>query len=268
MKAKKKVTPTSKTRPEKSAKKGSSHKPEKQPGKEARRLPLSRERILLAALSIADTEGLDALSMRRIAAALKVEAMSLYKHIADKEQLLDGLVDLVLEKIEIPSLDGTGLTWQQAMTVRAHSARRAFSAHPWAVAVFESRKRPSETRIRYGDGILRILRQAGFSVVMAYRAFLLLDSYIYGFLSQELNWAIDEDQIPDLARTMMPFLEQAPYFKELMQHAMSTTSQNQFDREFEFGLQMILSSLESYRHDPGPKAFKSGLLFFPVGGFF
>lgn len=186
--------------------------------------------------------------MRRLASALKVEAMSLYKHIADKEELLDGLVDLVIAQIDVPVLSaGEVSRWKEAMAERARSARLQFKAHPWAIALFESRKRLSAVRIQYAERVLAILRQAGFSVVMAYRAFLLLDSYIYGFLVQELNWSVTEEQLPDFARSMVPLLQKAPYLTEVMEQAMHTASTDAFTEEFEFGMQLILDQLDRYR---------------------
>jgi AcrR family transcriptional regulator len=206
--------------------------------------------VLAAALAMADRSGVESLSMRKLAGRLGVEAMSLYKHVANKDEVLDGLVDLVVGQIAVPA---TGTGWRTAMQARAISARQVFRRHPWAAALFESRASASPVRLGYADSVLGLLRQDGFSVAMAYRAFVLLDSYIYGFTLQELNWPRAEDQQPRVLEQLKASLprEQYPNLAEAMTHVMAAMAASGaasiYDVEFEYGLDVILDSLEPLR---------------------
>ncbi len=142
--------------------------------KKTPRLPLTRERVLRAALALADEGGIEALTMRGLGQALGVEAMSLYNHVANKEEVLDGLVDLVFGEIELRCDRG----WKQAMRRRAISAREALARHRWAIGLMESRVHPGPANLRHHDSVLRCLREAGFSMAMAAHAYSPLDSYI------------------------------------------------------------------------------------------
>jgi AcrR family transcriptional regulator len=142
-----------------------------------RRLPLSRERVLRAAVAFADEAGIASLSMRKLGEAVGVEAMSLYNHVANKGELLDGMIDFVFGEIELPAGDAD---WKAAVYQRAVSARRVLSRHPWAIALMESRTSPGPATLRHHDAVIGNLRQGGFSVEMAAHAFSLLDSYTYG----------------------------------------------------------------------------------------
>ena len=157
-----------------------------------KREPLGRAVVLQAALGIADCEGLDALSMRRLGQALKVEAMSLYNHVANKDDLLDGIVDLVLSEMDLPR---PGDEWKDAMRRRARSARDVLSRHPWAIGLLESRtSNSSPRRLGYYDAVLGVrLRGAGFSNQLAMRAFSILDAYIAGFIVQQRSLAFRDD---------------------------------------------------------------------------
>ena len=153
------------------------------PGPEPR-APLSRERVLRTAVALADEDGLESLTMRELGLRLGVEAMSLYNHVAGKDDLLDGMVDLVVGEIDLPS-DAVG--WKEAMRRRAISAQAVFSRHPWASALIDSRESSGLERLRYFEWVIGTLRRAGFSIELAARAFSVLDSYIYGFGRQRLN---------------------------------------------------------------------------------
>ena len=156
-------------------------------GMEARvetRAPLSKARVLQAAVDLADRSGIDALSMRKLGQALGVEAMSLYNHVANKDELLDGMVDVVFGQIELPQ---PGAEWKPAMRQRAMSAREVLARHPWAIGLMESRMRPGPATLRHHDAVIGCLRQDGFSVAMAAHAYALLDSYVYGFALQQAN---------------------------------------------------------------------------------
>ena len=150
------------------------------------RVPLSKERIFQAAIDVADREGLQALTMRRLGAELGVEAMAVYKHVSGKDDILDGMVELVVSLIETP---GHGMDWRDAMRRRARSARDVLSRHSWAIGLLDSRRSMGPTQLRYVDSVLGSLRSAGFSIHDAAHAFSLLDSYVYGHVVQEMSWS-------------------------------------------------------------------------------
>lgn len=208
-----------------------------------KRLPLDRDRVLRAALALADKAGVEALTMRRLGAKLGVEAMSLYKHVANKEEVLDGLVDLLLEQIALPPL---GAPWKQALRQRATAVRDTMLEHPWALGLMFDIK-PSAARLRHNDQVLGLMREQGFSLELAYRAFLLMDSYIYGFTMQEMSWraedpqAVDEMQAAALAQTY-------PYFSAVLGHVtklvQSRGARAAYDAEFSYGLDQVLAIIE------------------------
>jgi AcrR family transcriptional regulator len=224
--------------------------PTKTTPSKSKRRPLSRERVLAAALRMADRSGIESLSMRKLADRLGVEAMSLYKHVTSKDEVLDGLADLVVSQIVVPP---AGSPWKRAMRERAVSARLVFRRHPWAAALFESRSNASPIRLGYADAVLGILRRDGFSVPMAYRAFLLLDSYVYGFTLQELNWPNPESAQPQALEQLKASLpsESYPNLVEAMTHVMAAMGAPRaasiHDLEFEYGLDVILDSLQRLR---------------------
>ena len=150
----------------------------------APRTPLTRQRVLRAAVALADRGGVGALSMRKLAQELGVEAMSLYHHVANKDDILDGIVDVVFGEIELPTGEAG---WEAAMRRRSVSAREALRRHPWATGLMESRRTPGPANIRHHDAVLGVLRNAGFPVELAAHAYSLLDSYIYGFALQEAS---------------------------------------------------------------------------------
>ena len=152
------------------------------PTRALRRAGLSRERVLAAAVALADEGGVEELSMRKLAKKLGVEAMSLYNHIASKDHLLDGMVDFVFSEIELPS---AGADWRQEMQRSAISTRDALNRHRWAVGLLDARPNPGEANIRLYEAVLTCLREAGFSAEMAIRAQSIQDAYIFGFALQE-----------------------------------------------------------------------------------
>ncbi len=166
------------------------------------RTPLSRERVSFAAVAFADDNGIAALSMRRLGEALGVEAMSLYNHVENKDQLLDGMVDLVFGEIDLPA---GGADWKTAMRERAESARQALRRHPWAIALMSTWTSPGPATLRHHDAVIGSLRAGGFSVPMAAHAFSALDSYIYGFALQEATLPLgdSEEETVEVAQMMM-----------------------------------------------------------------
>jgi len=212
------------------------------PGPEPRE-PLSRERVLLAAVLLADEDGIESLTMRKLGLRLGVEAMSLYNHVANKDDLLDGVVDLVVSEIDLPP-DTTD--WKAAMRARAVSARAVFSRHPWAIALIDSRESSGPARLRYFDGVIGTLRRAGFTLELAVRAFSLLDSYVYGFGRQQLSSSAGSDSSPEeMAEAFLRAIpaDEYPYLREMVvEHAMKAGYDGGAD--FAFGLDLILDGLQ------------------------
>lgn len=207
----------------------------------ASRAPLTRDRVLRAAMAIADETGIESLSMRLLGRRLGVEAMSLYNHVAHKDDLLDGIVDLVVEEIAIPSPGGD---WQSAMRKRAASALLAFRRHPWASALLDSRVSSGPARLRYLDAMIGTLLGAGFSVELAAHAFSVVDSFIYGFARQRLNMASSDGgsdrQRAEAFQAAMP----PGGYPNLALFAESAAEKG-YDEEadFAFGLDLILDGL-------------------------
>jgi AcrR family transcriptional regulator len=208
------------------------------------RAPLTRDRILRAALRLADEHGIEALSMRKLAQALGVEAMSLYNHVANKEDVLDGIVDLVVAEIEVPAI---GADWKAAMRKRAISAHEVLLRHTWAPLLIVSRINTGPAMLRYIDATLGCMREAGFSYEMADRAWNAIDSHIYGFTLQELNFPLDPSEYVDAAKRYLPLLpaDQYPYMRALTQHLVDGTHHGVND--FAFGLELLLDGLERLR---------------------
>jgi AcrR family transcriptional regulator len=186
------------------------------------RTPLTRRRALEAAVAVADTEGLGALTMRRLARELGVEAMSLYHHVTNKDDILDGMVEQVFGEIDLPRDDAP---WREAMLERGASVRAALTRHPWAISIMESRTSPGPATLRHHDAVLGACRRAGFSVAMAAHAFSLMDSYIYGFVLQEVNLPFDEStEMGGAVAEILPTLgaEEYPHLTELtVQHVLA-----------------------------------------------
>lgn len=208
------------------------------------RAPLTRERILQAALVLADRGGIEALSMRRLGEKLQVEAMSLYNHVADKDDILDGIVDLVFGEIAVPSRQAG---WKAALRRRAISAHEALLRHPWATSLMQSRTKPGPATLRHHNAVLGNLRDAGFSVDMAAHAFSVMDGYIYGFALQQINLpSRTSEESAELAENILRQLPAGdyPYLAEMItEHALKPGYD--YAKEFEFGLDLILNSLES-----------------------
>jgi AcrR family transcriptional regulator len=210
------------------------------------RRPLTKERVLRAAVALADASGIGSLTMRRLGRRLGVEAMALYKHVANKEEILDGIVDLVVAEIELPE---PGSEWKAAMRRRAISARDVLARHAWAVGLLESRASFGPAALRYSDTIIGSLRSAGFSVDMAGRAFWLLDSYIYGHIVQEQSVPFDTvEEIAASAEAMADSVsaEEYPHLVE-MAAAYGARGDYHVRDEFEFGLDLILDALDPLR---------------------
>src|SRR3954447_25534034 len=148
----------------------------------SRRARLTRDRVLRGALSVADARGLGSLTIRSLAQELDVKPMSVYYHVASKEEILDALVDIVFSEIQLPV---PGREWRSELRRRADSARRVLARHRWAIGLLESRRRRGPANLRHHDTVIATLREAGFSAEMTAHAYALIDSYVYGFALQE-----------------------------------------------------------------------------------
>lgn len=212
---------------------------------------LSRDGILRTAVAIADEGGIEAVTMRRVAASLGVEAMSLYHHVAGKDALLDGMVDLVFAEIDEPPAEGTD--WRAAMRARATSAREALRRHPWATPLMDSRTAPGPATLRHHEAVLGCLRTAGFDLPTTAHAVALLDSYLYGFALQEaaLPFEGGGQELHDVAGAILADLpaEEFPHLAEMVTgHALRPGYD--FGAEFSWGLDLLLDALERRRTGP------------------
>lgn len=218
-----------------------------------RRAPLSRDRVLQAAIELADEGGIDSLSMRKLGQALGVEAMSLYNHVANKDDLLDGIIDLVLAEIELPSSQED---WETSVWKSVISVHDALLRHRWACSLLMSFPRVRPMRIRYMEALLGCLREAGFSPAMTYHAYHALDSHILGFTLWELGHVMPGTGTPiktmdDIVRSvgrLLPTLDihEYPY---LLEHAEQhlTDGPHKTPSEFDFVLRLILDGLKRIR---------------------
>lgn len=209
---------------------------------EPRRAPLSREGVLRAAIAIADAGGLAALTIRSLADELGVKPMSVYHHVANKEAIIDGVIDIVFSEIELPPADAD---WQAALRRRANSARAVLRRHPWATPLMESRSHPGPATLQHHDAVLGSLRRGGFPIKLAGHAYSLLDSYIYGFALEEAALPFTPRDVDDV---IVDFLaqfpaEQYPYLVEFAQQRVMQPGYDYGD-EFEFGLELIFDALE------------------------
>jgi AcrR family transcriptional regulator len=207
-----------------------------------RRLPLSRERVLGCAVDLADESGIAALTIRSLAQSMGTKPMSLYYYVANKDEILDGIVDIVFSEIELPSPAGD---WREEMHRRAHAVRAALKRHPWAVGLLESRSSPGEATLRHHDATLGTLRAAGFSVQMTAHAYALLDSYIYGFALQEAALPFEgRDTAPEITTPIVERFStgQYPHMMEIATEHVLRPGYD-FGDEFDFGLNLILDGL-------------------------
>ena len=207
-----------------------------------KRVPLTRERVLRAAIDVADAGGIAALTIRSLATALGVKPMSVYYYVANKDEILDGIVDLVSSEIDLPVPGGD---WRAEMRRRADSTRRVLGRHPWAIGLLESRVTPGPSILRHLDATIGTLRAAGFSVPMTAHASTLLDSYTYGFALQESSLPFSG---PDTAAEVTESIMEQ-FAAEDYPHLMEMTAEHilkpgyDFGAEFEFGLNAILDAL-------------------------
>jgi AcrR family transcriptional regulator len=199
--------------------------------------------VLHAAVALADENGIASLTMRRLGEALGVEAMSLYNHVTNKDDVLDGMIDVVFSEIDLPT---SGTDWKIAMRQRGLSARAALTRHRWAIGLMESRTTPGPATLRHHDAVIGILRNGGFSIELTAHAYSVLDSYIYGFAMQEPNLPFDTAQeTAEVAQAIMARFPpgEYPHLTELTIEHVLRPGYSYAD-EFEYGLDLILDGLE------------------------
>jgi AcrR family transcriptional regulator len=207
---------------------------------------LSRERVLHAALVVADSGGLESLTIRSLAQELGVKPMSVYYHIANKSEIIDGLVDLVFGEIELPVPGGD---WRAEMDRRAHSARDVLARHRWAIPLLESRTTPGPANLRHHDTVIATLRGGGFSAEMTAHAYALLDAYVYGFALQEASLPFEgPDSVGDVAGPILELMATGGY-PHLTEMATSYYLRPGYDfaDEFRFGLDVVLDGIQVAR---------------------
>jgi AcrR family transcriptional regulator len=210
-----------------------------------KRAPLNRERVLRTAIALADERGAEELTMRKLAKELGVEAMSLYNHVANKVDLLDGMVDIVFGEIDPPVADGD---WKAELRKRAVSTREALNRHRWAIGEMEGRTTHGPNNLRLHDAVLGCLRAAGFSVEMTVHAYSVQDAYIYGFVLQQSDMASETpaDFAAEAQRQMRDYaaaLADYPHLVEVVGGYVARAGYD-YEAEFLFGLDVILDRLE------------------------
>ncbi len=214
----------------------------------APRKPLSRDRVLQAAVAVADEHGIDSLSMRKLGEVVGVEAMSLYNHVANKGDLLDGMIDVVFGEIEVPSPEGD---WKAELRKRAVSTREVLGRHRWAIGEMEGRSNHGAANLRVHDAVLGCLRAAGFSVEMTVHAYSVMDAYIYGFALQERDMSSETpaDFAAEAQRQMRDYqavLADHPHLVEVVGGHIAKSGYD-YATEFLFGLDLILDGLDKLR---------------------
>jgi AcrR family transcriptional regulator len=208
--------------------------------------------VLRAAVALADEGGFESLTMRKLAKELGVEAMSLYNHVANKDDLLDGMIDIVFGEIEAPS---TEVDWKEALRKRAVSTRDALTRHRWAIGRMEGRTNHGPANLRLHDAVLGCLRAAGFSIEMAVHAYSVQDAYIYGFALQERDMSAESaaDFAAEAGRQMREYeavLDDYPHLVEVVGGHVAKAGYD-YATEFLFGLDLILDGLERLRARTG-----------------
>jgi AcrR family transcriptional regulator len=222
------------------------------------RSPLTPQRVIAEAVALADEAGIDTLTMRRLADRLRVEPMSLYHHVAGKDVILDGMLDVIFGEIEAPA---AGRDWRVEMRARADSVRAALRRHPWAIGLMESRLNPGPATLRHHDAVIGCLRTAGFGVALTAHAFSAIDSYLYGFALQESNLPFQTPQ--ESAAMAATFLEQFPHqqFPHLAELTLEHVLQPgyAYGDEFGFGLELVLDGLARALEQAVPDPAGDGL---------
>ncbi len=207
------------------------------------RVPLSRDRVLGGAIAVADAGGIGALTIRTLAEEIGVKPMSVYHYVANKDEIIDSIVDIVYSEIELPEPGGD---WQTEMRRRANSARQVLARHPWATALLQSRLHPGPATLRHHNAFIATLRTAGFSVELTAHAFALIDSYVFGFALSENALPIHgPESVVDTAGSMIEQYFDAEAYPALLEFTMKHVMRPDYDfgAEFGYGLTVILDGL-------------------------
>ena len=207
-----------------------------------RRPKLSRAAVVAGAVELADDIGVHPLTLRKLAAHLGVKPMSIYHHVANKDEILDGMVDAVFAEIDLP---GSDIGWREAMRQRACSARAALGRHPWAVGMLDSRANPGPATLRHHDAVIGCLRANGFSPAMTAHAMAVIDAFVYGFALQEAALPAESgEELAALADGLMAELDEYPGLAWFTaEHVMQPGYD--FGDEFERGVDLVLDGLEA-----------------------
>ncbi len=216
-----------------------------------KRAPLTHERILHTALRLADKDGVESLSMRKLASALKVEAMSLYNHVGGKDDILDGLVELVVAEFAVPV---PADDWRATMTTRAHVAHAALMRHPWATMLLLARLNTGPKMLRYVDATIGCLRAAGFSYPLADHASSAVDAFIYGFTLQTLHFPLEPGAYAHAAQGFLPMLpvEQFPHLHGMALEVIA--GRHDGVQHLDHGLQLLLDGFERLQREASPSS--------------
>jgi AcrR family transcriptional regulator len=203
---------------------------------------LSRERVLSGAVVVADAGGLGSLTIRSLAQQLGVRPMAVYHYVANKDEILDGIAEIVFSQIDVPTPGGA---WRAELRRRSASARQVLRRHPWAIPLLQSRTAPGPATLRQYDAVIGTLRGAGFSVEMTAHAYALLDAYVYGFALSESSLPVNgPDTVAEVAGSMMQrvSIEAYPHLAEFSAEHILKPDYD-FGSEFEYGLDVILDAL-------------------------
>ncbi len=216
--------------------------------KDLDRPKLTRERIVLVAMEVAQTQGLEAVSMRKVASLLDVEAMSLYRYIKNKDDLLDGVIEHITSKIDLPP---ETLTWREAIFKRAQSEHENLSSHAWIINLLEARSGTGAVRLAHQNHMIGILRRAGFSVELAFQTMIIVTGFVYGFVVFATAWSpgsVERAKTKKKAQKEITSIDH-PYVLEAINFAQSRAknSSQKTPLEFEVGLNLILDGIESRR---------------------
>lgn len=212
--------------------------------KQQPRVPLTRERVFQGAMTLADEVGMEGFTLRKLATWIDVKPMTIYHYVKNKNEIIDGMVDLVFEEIGLPPTD---IHWKESMRSRARSVRAVLAQHPWATVLLESRTNPGSATLRHHDAVLGCLRRGGLSITMTAHTYAIIDSFLYGFALQEANLpATEGEAMAELAQGISVLFDtgQYPYLAELTtEHVLQPDYD--FGDEFEFGLNLILDGIEA-----------------------
>lgn len=209
-----------------------------------RRTPLTPERLVAGAIAVADAGGLGALTIRSLAEALGVKPMSIYHHMANKDAILAAMIDAVFDEIALPPQDAD---WRTAVKERSLSVRDVVGRHPWAIALMDSRPNPGPATLRHHDAVIASFRRGGFAIEDVAHAYSLVDSYTYGFAVQEAAMPLDPEDGSEAAEGFLDALDVPAYPNLALLAEAAARHGYDPDKEFEFGLELVLDSLARLR---------------------